>query len=129
MDGSENLEIGVTPSGQVLVAPSPFAGDSAWEAPIGSRRDEPGGAEALLLSLAAEEGERRLPPAWGYWRDFARSYIIALCHLPEEEAALAPPPPNPRRLEELAAAVPPMPGGEYVTAEVMAALWGRLDAR
>ena len=125
----ECLEISVSPSGLILVTPTSFAGDSTWMAPAGTWQDEPDISESLLLSLAAKAPASPLPPAWGFWRDFTLSYITALCHLPDNVLSSIPPVPEQTRLVALASSVPPMPGGEYVTPEVMIRLWEKLDAR
>jgi hypothetical protein len=56
-----------------------------------------------------------------FWRDLGRAFVAALCALPdlEERRERADPAPRPGELERLAAAAPPMPGGEYLSAEVL----------
>lgn len=123
----EYLEIAVSPLGKVLTAPVSGAEDWTWMAPKGLWNDRPGITEHIILALAAQT-MANLTSAWTFWSDFARIYITALCHIPEDTAA-APPPPDAEHLSALAAHVPPMPGGEYVTPEVLARFWERLDSR
>ncbi len=89
-----------------------------------------------LLRLGADEVGTALPPAWSYWRRFGASYVTALCALPVAGDGLTGPPlskpPVPVRpdaeLIDVAGAVPPMPGAEYVTAAVLGGLWRSMDA-
>jgi hypothetical protein len=83
-----------------------------------------------LLHLGSAEVGTALPPVFGYWRDLGARYVTGLCSLPDAEelgakAAVACPPPS--DLEAIAAAVPPMTGAEYLTADVLARLWTELD--
>ena len=80
-----------------------------------------------LLQLGAGEVGCALPPVLAWWRDFAARYVTALCATPEGgEIAVAVP--DDAVLEALIADVPPMSGAEYLTPEVLVALWANLDA-
>src|SRR6478609_7489954 len=75
-----------------------------------------------LLCLGADEVGTALPPVLSYWRELAAGYVTALCALPGlQEGASKPPVPVPAHgeLEKMAAAVPPMTGAEYLTADVL----------
>lgn len=88
------------------------------------------GAGHGLLHLGAAEVGGALPPVLSYWREFASRYVTALCALPnldEARSKSAVPVPAEHELARLAAAVPPMIGGEYLTASVLAALWRETD--
>ncbi len=80
-----------------------------------------------LLSLAADAlGEEPLPPGLQYWRAFARKFLTTMCkQVGAERAAL--PPPGGDELRTLAAAAPPSAGSEYISAELLAKLWGQID--
>jgi non-specific serine/threonine protein kinase len=86
-----------------------------------------------LLELGLREVGTPLPPDLAYWRDFAARYVTVLCTsvhgLPEDAAADAGevPPPPADALAALVNAAPPMPGGEYLGAEVLARLWSQID--
>lgn len=85
-----------------------------------------------LLSLASRELDTPLPPAAAWWREFARGYLTRLCHTPDLEQAreIAPvAPPSEGEFAVLAETAPPMRGGEYLRAELLARLWGGLDER
>ena len=85
------------------------------------------GAGQGLLHLGAREVGAALPPALAWWRDFAARYVTALCATPEGgEIAIAVP--DDAALEALIADLPPMTGAEYLTPEILAALWADLDA-
>jgi hypothetical protein len=124
----------LTPHGHLLLAPD---GDApALAKPLQRRLTESfsRGAGHGLLQLGASEVGTALPAVFGYWRDFGARYVTAMCAAPalaeRGEAALeAPPPaPPPQNLAALAADAPPMMGAEYLTVEVLSALWAELDA-
>src|SRR4051795_6789014 len=84
-----------------------------------------------LLVLGADEVGTALPPLLSYWRELAAGYVTALCALPGlHEGESKPPVPVPAHgeLDKMAAAVPPMTGAEYLTADVLVDLWRALDA-
>ncbi len=92
------------------------------------------GAGYGLLELGIREVCTGLPSEFAYWRDFAGRYVTTLCTSAEPVSdarpgalsTIATPPAE--MLAELAGAAPPMPGGEYLNAEVLAALWEQIDA-
>ncbi len=89
-----------------------------------------------LLRLGAGEVGTPLPPVLAYWREFGTRYVTALCTLPDAEERgtgahraavhIAAPPVD--EIELLAASAPAMTGAEYLTAAVLHALWGELEA-
>ncbi len=82
------------------------------------------GAGHGLLRLGAAELGQVLPPVFAYWREIGRRHVTALCTRPDvDERRAAVPPPSAADLEALASAAPMMPGAEYLTAEVLSALW------
>ncbi len=133
------MELVLTPSGRITVRP-------ATDTPEGIKagRPAPGLDAALgrvartlstsqgegLFLLATERYEGVLPPAWTYWRDWAATYLQALCHTPEIAGLeLEPiPPPPADALARWRMNVPPMPGAEYLDEGVLAGLWQELDA-
>ncbi|MGO9262519.1 MAG: DEAD/DEAH box helicase [Bryobacteraceae bacterium] len=84
-----------------------------------------------LLWLGADEVGTALPPVFSYWREFGARYVTALCTQPDLDAPLrkvhVPQPPD-EELNWMALSAPPMTGAEYLTADVLAALWQELDA-
>ncbi|MCC6853440.1 MAG: DEAD/DEAH box helicase [Rubrivivax sp.] len=79
-----------------------------------------------LLELGARDVASVLPPLLAWWRDFAARYVSALCATPEG-APIAVAAPDAAALAALAADAPPMRGAEYLSGEVLAALWAELD--
>jgi superfamily II DNA or RNA helicase len=83
-----------------------------------------------LLRLGTRELDKILPAAAAWWRELARRYLTALCHLPNLEHARELAPVSPPAEPELAALIetaPPMRGGEYLSADVLSRLWSSLD--
>jgi len=84
-----------------------------------------------LLQLGAGEAGVELPPVFSYWRDLGIRYVTTLCALPQAETdrrKIQVPPPTDAELDWMALAAPPMTGAEYLTAAVLGALWGEIDA-
>jgi len=77
-----------------------------------------------LLRLGGAEIGQALPPALAYWRELGSRYVTALCTRPAVDGEVPPP----DDLDAFAAAAPLMPGAEYVTPEVLRALWTELAA-
>ncbi len=88
-----------------------------------------------LMQLGAGEIGEALPPAFVWWRDFAACYVGALCihasgaTLDARPSPTLPvvPPPTDGELATLVLTAPMMPGAEYLTADVMLALWAELS--
>ncbi len=85
------------------------------------------GAGHGLLQLGASEVGSVLTPALAWWREFAARYVTALCAA-VDGAAIAVPVPDAAALVAMIADAPPMTGTEYLTPEVLVALWRELDA-
>ncbi len=120
----------LTPHGHLLFAPeldAPVLPDALQQRLTLSFAHGIGHA---LLQLGASEVGSALPPAIGYWRDFAARYVTALCAATQADDGMVAPVAIPPRneLATLAAEAPPMAGVEYLTADVLQALWQQLDA-
>jgi superfamily II DNA or RNA helicase len=121
----------LTPHGVLTLRRS---GDVAlFESDLGSRLEKAfaKGPGHGLLCLGADEVGTVLPPELSYWREFGCRYVTALCALHGiGESRAKPPVPAPANseLEQLAFAVPPMAGAEYLTTPLLADLWHRIDA-
>jgi superfamily II DNA or RNA helicase len=81
-----------------------------------------------LLQLGGAEVAQPLPPVFGYWRELGSRYVTTLCTRPDAGTHTPVPPPNVSDLQTLALGAPAMPGGEYVNAELLEALWHEIDA-
>jgi hypothetical protein len=116
----------LTPHGLLILRQTEEA--LALESEQGSRLEKAfvRGAGHGLLCLGADEVGTALPPVLSYWREFGARYVTALCALPGiSEGGAKPPVPIPAdgEMDQMAAAVPPMTGAEYLTAAVLADLW------
>ena len=125
------LGLRLTPQGRLLFEPTEDA--SILDDKIAERLAEAfaQGSGHGLVRLGAGEIGRALPPALMWWRDFAALYFGALCGLAPGAAAGEPsapvlPPPSDADLATLVLTAPMMPGAEYLTADVMSALWAEL---
>jgi hypothetical protein len=83
-----------------------------------------------VLCLGADEVGTALPPVLSYWRELGARYVAALCALPGVAEGATKPRvsiPEKNELDQIAAAVPPMIGAEYLRADVLADLWRSMD--
>jgi len=84
-----------------------------------------GSGHGLLLLGATEVGSV-LPASWAWWRGFAARFVTALCATPPE-GDIAVPAPDTAALARLIADAPPLLGIEYLTPQVLEALWGEIS--
>jgi non-specific serine/threonine protein kinase len=125
------LGVRLTPHGRLLFEPMQDA--AILDDKIAERLAEAfaRGSGHGLVRLGAGEIGRALPPALMWWRDFAALYFGVLCGLAPGAAVGEPsapvlPPPGDADLATLVLTAPMMPGAEYLTADVMSALWTEL---
>jgi non-specific serine/threonine protein kinase len=108
-------------------------GDEAWpDAQAAERTEEaflPGSAQGLL-HLVARELDTPLPAHVSFWRELGRRYLSLFCQGVTPGAADIPAPlPAPEaEIRSWLERLPPMKGGEYLTAEALAGIWNSLDA-
>ncbi len=125
------LTIALSPHGHPLLCRAE-AGEPALDAAVARRisADFASGFGAGIFRLGAAEVATALPPAFGFWRDFARRFVTALCSTADlEERRAKVTVPSPREdFENLVRAAPPMRGGEYLTVDVLETLWSELHA-
>ena len=92
------------------------------------------GAGHGLVRLGAGEVGQILPPAFVWWRQFAARYVGALClHAAGTDADSGSslplvPPPTEADLASLLLSAPMMAGAEYLTSDVLLALWNEMAA-
>ncbi len=119
----------VSPSGRLLVDTAAAAAveDAAARKVLKAFASSP--AEGLF-ALAGGSLSVNATATWVFWRSFGRRYLTELCHTPEAEFArkTAVEPPPVEQLEKMLASAPPMRGAEYLSADVLAKLWGEVDA-
>jgi SNF2-related domain/SNF2 Helicase protein/Helicase conserved C-terminal domain len=126
------FELFLSPQGHLHVRETVEADGSSVDGTVGKRihaafSESP---ERGLLHLATTELESNLPPAFGFARDFARLYLTRLCQTPTngEGGAVAPIlPPSESELAFQVLQAPPMPGCEYLNADVLVSWWAGLD--
>src|SRR5229473_5242609 len=86
-----------------------------------------------LVWLGAAEVGQAFPPLFVWWRDFAALYVGSLClhasGLEAGERAKLPslPAPTAAELSSLVLTAPIMPGAEYLSEEVLLALWDEME--
>jgi superfamily II DNA or RNA helicase len=86
-----------------------------------------------LVWLGAAEVGQALPPLFVWWRDFAARYVGSLClhasGIEAEEPRKLPrvPAPTAAELSSLVLTAPIMAGAEYLTEEVLLALWDEME--
>ncbi|MHB8252744.1 MAG: DEAD/DEAH box helicase [Acidiferrobacter sp.] len=116
----------LTPQGHLLWAPDP--GVHTLPADLQDRLVDTfaRGAGHGLLHLGATEIGTVLPSSLAWWRSFAAHYVTLLCATPLD-ADIAVATPDDQWLYALIADAPPMRGAEYLTTEVLKALWAELD--
>jgi superfamily II DNA or RNA helicase len=86
------------------------------------------GEAAGLFELAARPLSGGLPPGLAWWRELGARYLHLRCLTPDGGGELQPVPPlSGAETAELLLCAPPMPGGEYLDAGVLARLWAALD--
>lgn len=134
MQGASGFNLRMTPHGKLTFEAIP--GASILEDHLAERLVTAfaQGTGYGLLQLGASEVGKPLPPALVWWRDFAARYVGAICSntggtAPEISVFTDQPPVAPPTEAELATLVltaPVMPGVEYLTADIMRALWGEL---
>jgi non-specific serine/threonine protein kinase len=124
------LRLSLSPHGRLLLARDPA--EPVLDAALAERllRAFARGSGHGLLQLGAAEAGTPMPPVFAYWREFGAQYVTALCTRVESDA---PPArahvaaPESADLERISFAAPPMLGVEYLTAEVLKALWSEMD--
>jgi non-specific serine/threonine protein kinase len=122
------LSLALTPHGRLVVVTEDDAPalDPALAARIRDAFQRSSGHG--LLQLGGAEVGQVLPPAFSYWRELAGRFVTAVCTQPDTEGREDELPPPPDELERLAAAAPVMPGAEYMSVEVVRALWAETGA-
>ena len=85
-----------------------------------------------LVRLGAAEVGQTLPPVFVWWRDFAARYIGSLClhasgtKAKDSRKPPSVPAPTAAELSSLVLTAPMMAGAEYLTQDVLAALWDEM---
>lgn len=127
LNAPDRLAPQLTPRGHLLAALQDDAPPLSPEVSQSLRLSFALGSGHGLLQLGSTQVGRILPPAWGWWRDMAVRYVTALCATPEGgDIAVATP--SADEFTQRITDAPPMTGAEYLTPDVLAALWQQIDA-
>jgi non-specific serine/threonine protein kinase len=121
------LTLKLTPHGRLALEESSDAHELAPE--LGRRLQEAfsRGPGFGLLQLGAREVGHTVPAVFSYWREFAARFVAALCtRTAANDAPFAAPDPPPAELAQLSLSPPEMTGAEYITPDVLTALWREL---
>ena len=114
--------LGLTPGGMVVCHEQTGPLQAAFAA------SEP----AALIALGGHTASADADASVLYWKGIADHLIRGLCQLPEPPAGASGDPldgllpPDPAQLATWALDAPPMPGAEYLSPDVLLALWERL---
>ena len=123
-----HVNLRLTPHGHLVLAESSDAPE--LDDRVASRLAEAfaqGSGQGLLRLGAAELGQH-LPPLFLWWRGFATRYVGALCLQSSGTGVPDIAPPGEGDLASLVLTAPMMTGAEYLTADVLRALWQEIAA-
>ncbi len=125
------MHLTLTPSGHLMMAGSTAAGPTSSESCVDERitRAFSESPAAGIMALAGGRISGDWPLSWLYWRDFGARYLTRLCLSQSATGRLEPlPPPDNAVLATLHLCIPPMPGAEYCSPDVLANIWSTLDS-
>jgi non-specific serine/threonine protein kinase len=122
----EEHSLHLTPAGHLRAAPAaPSTVPSALSRALTAFADS---EAAGLFELAAHPSTGGLPRHLAYWHDFAARSLTSRCHTPGGAGDIeALPPLADQDVGQLLLEAPPMPGAEYLSADVLQRLWSDLD--
>ena len=128
-----SLGLRLTPHGRLSVADQEDGPDIDAAASIRLIDAFARGTGYGLVWLGAAEVGQTLPPLFVWWRDFAAMYVGSLClhaSAMEAEGSRTPPKvpaPTAAELSSLVSTAPIMAGAEYLTQDVLLALWDEME--
>ncbi len=126
---STHLTLALSPHGRLILTPSDDA--PALDPALARRLLDAfalGSGHGLLQLGGAEVGQP-LPPVFSYWRELGGRYVTTLCTPASADTPHAAiPPRDTADLHTFALGAPAMLGAEYVSAQVLEALWHEMDA-
>jgi superfamily II DNA or RNA helicase len=118
----------LTPHGHLILEASADAAE-VDERTVARLADEfARGSGHGLLRLGAAELGQALPPLFLWWRGFASRYVGALCLQSSGTGVPDIEPPSESDLASLVLTAPMMTGAEYLTIDVLRALWHEIAA-
>jgi hypothetical protein len=118
------IEIRLTPTGNLRWEGS---GETPGDSLLASLRETFAASwcEGLFL-LAAGKADPGDSPNLRYWQGIAECFLMRLCHLPERMTPSQVEQPSDAECAHWVLTAPPMPGGEYLSAEVLLNVWNAL---
>ena len=125
-----SLRLVLSPAGRFHVEARVDEAAETWDPKVAARITAAfaAGDGAGVLDLGAVEVDTVVPATAAWLREIGRLFVTRLCAAPELEsprARLEVPCPH-EELATLASAAPPIVGGEYLTGDVLPALWDRI---
>jgi non-specific serine/threonine protein kinase len=76
-----------------------------------------------LFALAAQRDAWSAYPELKFWSNLAAIFLTNLCHTPQDVHEPNIEPPSEATLQSMVETAPPMPGGEYLNADLLLAVW------
>jgi superfamily II DNA or RNA helicase len=122
------VKLTLNPSGHLVMVEPPY---SEGQEPCYSNivRAFAISQSAGIMALAGGKAAPDWPFSWMYWRDFGTRYLLQLCQNQSTAKRLDPSPSlDAATLASLHLRIPPMPGAEYCTPEVLGDIWRSLDS-
>jgi len=127
------MELSLTPSGHLLMIKPDVAlsghasdSDSVYDNRIAQAFSE--SQSAGIIALSGGKSSSDWPLSWVFWRDFGTRYLLQRCQSQSTTERLTPlPSPDTSTLAHLHLSLPPMPGAEYCTPDLLAEIWTALD--
>ena len=123
-----NLALKLTPHGRLVLEESIDAHELAPELAHRLQESFSRGPGFGLLQLGAREVSQTVPAVFAYWREFAARFVTALCTRTADDVPFITPDPPAAELAQLSLSPPEMTGAEYITPDVLRALWHELGA-
>ncbi len=127
------MELSLTPSGHLLMIKPDAAlsghasdSDSVYDNRLAQAFSE--SQSAGIIALSGGKSSSDWPLSWVFWRDFGTRYLLQRCQSQSTTERLTPlPSPDTSTLAHLHLSLPPMPGAEYCTPDLLAEIWSALD--
>jgi non-specific serine/threonine protein kinase len=118
------LRIALSPTGRLLLEHDPAGASTLAQRTADALESSfrTGNGDGLLY-LGAAELPADLPPSLAFWRRFGRSFVARYCAAEQGDGLATALEPESTDLAELIATAPELLGGEYLTVDLLTALW------
>lgn len=122
---SENIELSLSPEGFVYLNQDHESIHPDFNTNLQLFSNNP---SLGLLHLGLRDFASPLPSTFSFWQSFSRLFISTVCKLPAESGVIEHIPlPSKDEFQLLLAQAPFMQGAEYLSEELLATLWSRLE--